>query len=57
MDARDAGGEIGRPGNCMEVPGKEKESRICDYSVFMTYLFMGVGSGIEQFEQRPLNWV
>ena len=23
----------------------------------MTYLFMGVGSGVEQFEQRPVNWV
>lgn len=23
----------------------------------MAYLFTGVGSGIEQFEQRPLNWV
>lgn len=38
MDARDAGGEIGRPGNCMEVPGKEKESRRRRISNMATFL-------------------
>ena len=38
MDARDAGGEINGPGNCMEVPGKEKESwsrRISNVATFL----------------------
>lgn len=38
MDAREAGEEINRPGDCVQVPEKEKESRngrISNLAVFL----------------------
>lgn len=39
MDAKHAGGETNRPGNCMEVPRKEKES--CNRRISNVAMFLG----------------